>query len=149
MTSTAQVISQPISSITEEELLAMPEQDYMNDAQISFFRQLLLDERREVEQQLANLREQMSYREREADELDQALLEEENRHRLRMVDRNSQLISKIQKTLELINEGEYGYCRVSGEPIGLRRLLLRPTADLCAEEKARQESRESHFLRAR
>jgi DnaK suppressor protein len=135
--------------ITEQDLLAMSAQDYMNDDQLAFFRALLVEQKLELEESLAMARAEINSGEREADELDQALVEEENRHRLRMADRQSKLMRKIDKTIARIDDGDYGYCQVSGEPIGIPRLLLRPTAELCAEEKARQESRENHFIKVR
>ncbi|MCH2099583.1 MAG: TraR/DksA C4-type zinc finger protein, partial [Pseudomonadales bacterium] len=83
--------------------------------------------------------------ERETDELDRALSEEENRLRLRIADRESKLLPKIDEALERITLGDYGYCEETGEPIGVERLLLRPTATLCAEAKARQERMERNF----
>ncbi|GAA6169134.1 RNA polymerase-binding protein DksA [Sessilibacter corallicola] len=127
----------------------MPESEYMNDVQLSFFRSLLIEQKDEIEAQLIGVRGLMNDQAKEADELDRALVEEENRQRLRIADRQTKLMRKVVKTLNLIDEGEYGYCKVSGEPIGLPRLLIRPTADLCAEEKARQESRENHYIKVR
>ncbi|WP_353303752.1 TraR/DksA family transcriptional regulator [Sessilibacter corallicola] len=135
--------------ITKQQLLSMPESEYMNDVQLSFFRSLLIEQKDEIEAQLIGVRGLMNDQAKEADELDRALVEEENRQRLRIADRQTKLMRKVVKTLNLIDEGEYGYCKVSGEPIGLPRLLIRPTADLCAEEKARQESRENHYIKVR
>jgi len=135
--------------LTEQQLLAMPEDDYMNPVQMAFFRDLLLKEKYEVESMLDAARDFIHHQEREADELDQALVEEEHRQRLRMADRHTKLLRKIIKTISRLDEGDYGYCKVTGEPIGVQRLLLRPTADLCAEEKARQEVREHHYAKVR
>lgn len=54
------------------------------------------------------------------------------------------LLDKIDDALEVLARGEYGWCRETGEPIGLQRLLLRPTATLCIEAKEREELRERH-----
>jgi DnaK suppressor protein len=135
--------------ITKDQLLSMPESEYMNDTQLSFFRDLLVSQKGEIESQLFGVRGLITDQDREADELDRASIEEENRQRLRLADRQTKLMRKVVKTLNLIDDGEYGYCKVSGEPIGLPRLLIRPTADLCAEEKARQESRENHYIKVR
>ncbi len=136
-------------TLTEQQLLSMPDEEYMNTEQLSFFRDLLQRNREEIEEQLNSTRSEMGEFEREPDELDQAVVEEENRQRLRMADRQTKLLRKINSTINRIDDGDYGYCKISGEPIGLQRLLLRPTADLCAEEKARQESRENHFAKVR
>ncbi len=135
--------------ITKQQLLSMPESEYMNNVQLSFFRSLLIEQKDQIEAQLVGVRGLMNDQAKEADELDRALVEEENRQRLRIADRQTKLMRKVVKTLNLIDEGEYGYCKISGEPIGLPRLLIRPTADLCAEEKARQESRENHYIKVR
>ncbi len=135
--------------ITKQQLLSMPESEYMNNVQLSFFRSLLIEQKDQIEAQLVGVRGLMNDQAKEADELDRALVEEENRQRLRIADRQTKLMRKVVKTLSLIDEGEYGYCKISGEPIGLPRLLIRPTADLCAEEKARQESRENHYIKVR
>ncbi len=135
--------------LTEQQLLSMSEDDYMNDSQLAFFRSLLQREKYEVEVLLESARESMHSHQREADELDQALLEEDHRQRLRMADRQTKLLRKIHKTIARLDQGDYGYCKITGEPIGIQRLLLRPTADMCAEEKARQEVREHHFAKVR
>ncbi|WP_317931054.1 TraR/DksA family transcriptional regulator [Halioxenophilus sp. WMMB6] len=135
--------------LTQQQLLAMSDDDYMNPQQLQFFKALLMQNKLEIESQLQTTREEMGSYVREADELDQALLEEENRQRLRMADRQTKLLRKIVSTINRLDEGDYGYCKVSGEAIGLQRLLLRPTADLCAEEKARQETREHHYAKVR
>ena len=64
---------------------------------------------------------------------------------LRFLDRQTKLLPKIDDAIKRINTGDFGYCAVTGEPIGVRRLLLRPTATLCAEEKQRQERQERNF----
>lgn len=81
--------------------------------------------------------------------MDQASKEEELRLLLRQADRLSKMIRKVVDALKRINSGDYGYCRDSGDPIGLQRLLLRPTAELSLESKQRQERREQHYLHVR
>lgn len=135
--------------LTEQQLLAMSEDEYMNDSQLQFFRGLLLVEKHEVMVLLESARESMHSHQREADELDQAVLEEDHRQRLRMADRQTKLLRKITNTIARLDQGDYGYCKITGEPIGVQRLLLRPTADMCAEEKARQEVKEHHFAKMR
>lgn len=131
--------------LTREQLLNAPEEDYMNEEQLAFFKQLLLDLRAQTVKHLKETKHRLAFEEREADELDQAWLEEENILSLRIADRESKLLPKIDAALKRIEEGTYGYCEETGEPIGIRRLLLRPTATLCAEEKARQERIESLY----
>ncbi|EAR07792.1 RNA polymerase-binding protein DksA [Reinekea blandensis] len=131
--------------LTEEQLLAAPEDDYMNEEQLEFFRDLLSQQAKEVRESLASAREQLATFENEPDELDKASIEEERRMALRFLDRQTKLLPKIDQSLKRIEEGEFGFCEVTGEPIGIRRLLLRPTATLCAEEKQRQEMKERNF----
>lgn len=131
--------------LTEEQLLAAPEDDYMNEDQLEFFRDLLAKQAQEVRESLANARKQLATFENEPDELDKASIEEERRMALRFLDRQTKLLPKIDQSLKRIEEGDFGYCEVTGEPIGVRRLLLRPTATLCAEEKQRQEMKERNF----
>ena len=63
--------------------------------------------------------------------------------------RESRLITNINAALKRIESGEYGYCEETGEPIGIPRLLFRPTAKLCIEAKERQEQKEHHYRKAR
>jgi len=131
--------------LTQEELIAAPEEDYMNDEQMEFFRNLLTEMADEIRQQIETSRKELQTMQYEADELDKAALEEERRLQLRFLDRQSKLLPKIGEALKRIESGDFGYCEVTGEPIGVRRLLARPTATLCAEEKMRQERKEQNF----
>ncbi|MNJ51794.1 RNA polymerase-binding transcription factor DksA [compost metagenome] len=67
---------------------------------------------------------------------------------MRLLEREKKLLDKMDEALERLACGEYGWCRESGEPIGLKRLLLRPTASLSIEAKERQEQREKHLRHA-
>ncbi|MFI8746417.1 RNA polymerase-binding protein DksA [Pseudomonas sp. NPDC077186] len=129
---------------TEAELLAQPADAYMNDAQQRFFRALLLAQRAElqarVDEEFAELRE----RETSSDVADIGSAEEQRQWQLRLLEREKKLLDKIDQALERLARGEYGWCAETGEPIGLKRLLLRPTATLCIEAKERQEQREKH-----
>lgn len=131
--------------LTEEQLLAAPEEEYMNDEQLAFFRELLKQQADEVRESLKEARETLTTFENEPDELDKASIEEERRMNLRFLDRQTKLLPKIEDALKRIDSGDFGFCEVTGEPIGIRRLLLRPTATLCAEEKQRQERQERNF----
>ncbi|MBE0465027.1 MAG: RNA polymerase-binding protein DksA [Halomonadaceae bacterium] len=133
----------------EAKILAMPACDYMNDEQLAFFRQRLLDERHEVEMHLKEMKEVIASHERDSDEADQASFEEELRLSLRQADRESRLVNNIDAALRRIDNGDYGYCEETAEPIGIARLLFRPTARLSIEAKERQESQEHHYRKAR
>lgn len=127
----------------------MPEGDYMNDRQLAFFRERLLSERAALEAHLKEVKAAIASHERDSDEADQASFEEELRLALRQADRESRLINNIEATLKRINSGDYGYCEETGDPIGIPRLLLRPTAKLSIEAKERQEQKENHYRKAR
>nr|WP_275437139.1 MULTISPECIES: RNA polymerase-binding protein DksA [unclassified Halomonas] len=127
----------------------MPDSDYMNDEQLAFFRQRLLEERDEIEAHLQEIRRVIASHERDSDEADQAAFEEELSLALRQADRESRLLNSIAAALKRIESGDYGYCDETGEPIGLARLMFRPTAKLCIEAKERQEQHEHHYRKAR
>ena len=130
--------------MTEQDLLAQSCADYMNEAQQGFFRELLLSQRTElqarIDAEFLVLREQ----ETNSDPADVGSAEEQRQWQLRLLEREKKLLDKIDDALELLVRGEYGWCRETGEPIGLQRLLLRPTATLCIEAKEREELRERH-----
>lgn len=130
-------------------LLASAEDEYMNVAQLAFFRQRLLNERAELEAHLNEVKTAIASHELDSDEADQASFEEELRLSLRQADRESRLITNIDAALKRIESGDYGFCEETGEPIGLQRLLFRPTAKLSIEAKERQERKEHHFRKAR
>ena len=130
---------------TEKQLLAQPKKNYMNDEQHAFFIEKLTTLREEIKAHTASIMSELSEQEHEFDELDIATMQEENRMRLRLLDRERKLLPKIEKSLANIADGSYGYCAETGEPIGLPRLLIRPTATLCAEEKNRQEHIEKGY----
>lgn len=131
--------------MTEDELLSQAPAAYMNEIQQQFFRRLLLDQRADlqarIEEEFQALREQEVL----SDPADIGSAEEERQWRLRSLEREKKLLDKIDQALERLARGEYGWCEETGEPIGLRRLLLRPTATLCIEAKERQEHKERHL----
>ena len=131
--------------LTEKKLLAQPKKNYMNDEQLEFFKNRLLTMKEEIKEHTTSIMSELSNQEHEFDELDIATNQEENRMRLRLLDRERKLLPKIEKSLGMIEDGSYGYCVETGEPIGLPRLLIRPIATLCAEEKNRQEHIEKGY----
>lgn len=130
--------------LDETELLAQPAADYMNEAQQRFFRELLLRQRGELQARIAGEFEGLRERETSSDPADIGSAEEQRQWQLRLLEREKKLLDKIDEALDRLARGEYGWCRETGEPIGLQRLLLRPTASLCIEAKERQEQREKH-----
>ncbi|MCG8393502.1 MAG: TraR/DksA C4-type zinc finger protein [Pseudomonadales bacterium] len=133
-------------AISEQTLLAMPASEYMSAVQRHFFRNRLLRLARDCEQEMDSARRTLRTP-TQADPLDAAVDEEACRHQLRFLERRQGLLAKARAALRRLENGEYGYCRHSGEPIGLRRLLARPTTEYCAEVKARLEQNERHYQR--
>lgn len=129
----------------EQKLLKMPASSYMNAEQTAFFqarletmRQNLLDASQDT---LNHLRESVAL----PDINDRATHEEELALEYRVRDRERKLLRKVEQALVRLRNGEYGYCEVSGQPIGLARLLARPTATLCIEEQDRHERLERNY----
>ncbi|NYT82695.1 RNA polymerase-binding protein DksA [Alcaligenaceae bacterium] len=131
--------------LTEKELLAMPEADYMNQAQLAFFRNRL----KELEQEILNNADATTENLRETqfvpDPADRATIEEEHALELRTRDRERKLLKKVQQSITRIDSGEYGWCEETGEPIGIARLLARPTATLSLEAQERREMRQKLY----
>lgn len=128
----------------EISLLAMDEADYMNDEQLAFFDARLAELRRQTLDEIEASKQDINY-DRVSDVSDRATLEEEAQIALRLADRKRQLIPKIDKARQRIRQGEYGYCLESGEPIGLERLLIRPTAEYSTDIKNINEKRERRY----
>ncbi|MEN3111074.1 RNA polymerase-binding protein DksA [Uliginosibacterium paludis] len=126
-------------ALTEAALLKMPESDYMNAEQLEFFRERLVGMRDELQLKVDETVEHMREQEVVADPADRATVEEEHALELRTRDRERKLLKKIEQALARINDESYGYCEETGEPIGLARLLARPTATLSVEAQARRE----------
>lgn len=118
-------------------------EEFMNPRQQAFFRRLLLDWKKNIvaesETTLASLQDGPL---REPDLTDRASSETDWAIELRTRDRQRKLIAKIDAALRRIDEGEYGYCEVTGEPISLKRLDARPIATLSLEAQERHERRE-------
>ena len=125
--------------LTEAEILAMPEDDYMNPAQLEFFRERLSKMREELLENAASTGANLRENELVADPADRATVEEEHALELRVRDRERKLIKKIEEALGRIDEGEYGWCEETGDPIGIGRLLARPTATLSIDAQERRE----------
>lgn len=134
-----------VMPLNDAELLAMPESDYMNEAQLAYFKAKLTAMRDEI---LENARETgVHLKENEvfADPNDRATVEEENLLEQRVRDRERKLLKKINSSLTRIEAGEYGYCQETGDPIGLPRLLARPTAELSIEAQEKHERLEKLY----
>nr|WP_211218449.1 RNA polymerase-binding protein DksA [Tepidiphilus margaritifer] len=118
----------------------MPEEEYMSPRQLKFFKHLLLEEKRKLLEKAAETTQSLQQEnEVTPDWTDRATIEEEQALELRVRDRERKLMKKIDEALERIEKGTYGWCEETGEPIGIRRLLARPTATLCLEAQERHE----------
>jgi DnaK suppressor protein len=120
-----------------------PDEDFMNPRQMDYFRAKLLEWRddllRESRETLASLQSDSL---REPDVTDRASSETDWSIELRTRDRQRKLLAKIDAALRRIDEGEYGYCEVTGEPISLARLEARPIATMTLEAQERHERNE-------
>ncbi|MBS0444721.1 MAG: RNA polymerase-binding protein DksA [Proteobacteria bacterium] len=132
--------------LTEAEVLAMPESEYMNDKQIDFFRNRLQSLKDDL---LSNAGETTEHLREDTsivpDPADRATIEEEHALELRTRDRERKLLKKISQSLARLESGDYGFCDETGEPIGLGRLIARPTATLSLEAQQRRELKQKMF----
>ena len=131
--------------LTEEEVLKMSEDDYMNPAQLAFFK----DRLQKLEQDLIKNAGQTTENLRETtlvpDPADRATIEEEHALELRTRDRERKLLKKVQQSIASIDTGDYGWCVETGEPIGVARLMARPTATLSLEAQQRRELKQKLY----
>lgn len=135
--------------MTQDELLQQPAEAYMNAGQLAYFHTLLLAERRGLQERISEEFESLKSHEINSDPADIGSTEEARQWQLRVLEREKKLLDKIDEALERLARGEYGWCAETGEAIGLKRLLLRPTASLSVEAKERQEMRERHTQKGR
>jgi DnaK suppressor protein len=125
--------------LTDAEVLKMPAKDYMNEAQLAFFKLRLQEMRDEILRKADETVEHMREQDNVADPADRATVEEEHALELRTRDRERKLLKKIEQSITRIDAGDYGFCEETGEPIGVARLLARPTATLSIEAQERRE----------
>ena len=134
------------NELTDEEVKAMPDSEYMNDKQLAFFRHKLSILKSEIHasagQTTENLREDTVV---VPDPADRATIEEEHALELRTRDRERKLLKKIEQSISRIDAGDYGYCDETGEAIGVGRLIARPTASLSLEAQQRRELKQKLF----
>jgi DnaK suppressor protein len=134
---------QATAVLVQAEYRPSEDEEFMNERQLEFFRQKLLDWKEEI---LKESRETLTHLKAETenhpDLADRASSETDRALELRTRDRQRKLISKIDEALRRIEDGSYGYCEETGEPISLARLEARPTATLSLEAQERHERRE-------
>ena len=138
--------TKPVHQLSDAELLAMPDSEYMNDVQMAAFRLKLVALKQDIlanaGQTTEHLREDTSV---VPDPADRATIEEEHALELRTRDRERKLLKKIEQSIGRIDSGDYGYCDEAGEAIGVGRLLARPTATLSLEAQQRRELKQKMF----
>ncbi len=131
------------STLLSPDYVPSDDEEFMNDRMLAFFRNRLLDWRAELlrdsDQTIQNLQEETR---QEADIADRASSETDRALELRTRDRGRKLISKIDAALGRIEDGSYGFCTETGEPISLRRLMARPIATMTLQAQERHERME-------
>ena len=138
--------TKPVEQLSDAELLSMPDSEYMNDKQMAVFRLKLSILKQDILNSASDTTEHL----REdtvvvPDPADRATIEEEHALELRTRDRERKLLKKIEQSINRIDTGDYGYCDETGEPIGVGRLLARPTATLSLEAQQRRELKQKMF----
>ena len=135
-----------VDQLSDAEVQAMPDTEYMNDKQMAFFRLKLVVLKHDI---LENAGETTEHLREDTvvvpDPADRATIEEEHALELRTRDRERKLLKKIEQSIMRIDAGDYGYCDETGEPIGVGRLLARPTATLSLEAQQRRELKQKMF----
>ncbi len=135
-----------VEELSDAEILAMSDDEYMNDKQMAYFRlkltQLKQDILASAGQTTEHLREDTVV---VPDPADRATIEEEHALELRTRDRERKLLKKIEQSIQRIDAGDYGFCDETGEAIGVGRLLARPTATLSLEAQQRRELKQKMF----
>ena len=122
------------------------DEEYMNDMQLEYFRQKLENWKKSiVSQSIDTLEDLRQGGLNQPDEIDRASMETDKSLDLRTKDRIRKLISQIDEALDRIEDGTYGYCEETGEPIGLDRLEARPVATLSIEAQERHERMEKTY----
>ena len=138
--------TKPVDQLTDAELVAMSDDEYMNDTQMAYFRlklsRLKVDILSSAGETTEHLREDTVV---VPDPADRATIEEEHALELRTRDRERKLLKKIEQSIARIDAGDYGYCDETGEAIGVGRLLARPTANLSLEAQQRRELKQKMF----
>ncbi len=136
----------PVERLSDAELLAMPDSEYMNEVQLAAFKLKLSILKRDI---LSNAGETTEHLREDTsvvpDPADRATIEEEHALELRTRDRERKLLKKIEQSIARIDAGDYGYCDETGEAIGVGRLLARPTATLSLEAQQRRELKQKMF----
>ena len=133
------------AGLSEAQILKMGEKDYMNAAQLAFFKARLQQLERDLLRNAGETTEHLRETVLVPDPADRATIEEEHALELRTRDRERKLLKKVQQSIASIDSGDYGWCEETGEPIGVPRLLARPTATLSLEAQQRRELKQKLY----
>lgn len=137
--------SKAVKLLTEAEVIKQAKTDYMSKEQLEFFRHKLLELQQELRDNAGATTEHLRELSVAPDPADRATQEEEHALELRTRDRERKLLKKVDGALMRIEDGSYGYCEETGEPIGIQRLLARPTATLTIEAQERREMKQKMY----
>ena len=130
---------------SDEQILRMSASDYMNEVQLQYFRDKLMEMKRQLVENAGETSEHLRENDMVPDPADRATIEEEHALELRTRDRERKLMKKIDQSIARIDDGSYGYCEETGDPIGVPRLLARPTATLSVEAQQRRELKQKLY----
>jgi DnaK suppressor protein len=133
------------AQLTDEQIMKMSEQDYMNPVQLAFFKSRLQQLEKDLLKNAGETTEHLRETVLVPDPADRATIEEEHALELRTRDRERKLLKKVQQSILAIDSGDYGWCEETGEPIGIPRLLARPTATLSLEAQQRRELKQKLY----
>ena len=133
------------AGLTEAQVLKQPESEYMSKDQLAFFKEKLVELRGQILHNATDTGEHLRDNEVATDPSDRATQEEEYTLELRTRDRERKLLKKVDKVIRMVDDGSFGWCEETGEPIGLARLIARPTATLSIEAQERRERMQKLF----
>ncbi len=135
-----------VEQLVDSEVMAMPDSEYMNEKQTAYFRHKLVLLKQDMHNNAGETTEHLrTDTVVTPDPADRATIEEEHALELRTRDRERKLLKKIEQSINRIDAGDYGFCDETGEPIGVGRLLARPTATLSLEAQQRRELKQRMF----
>ena len=134
-----------ISALEEQIKKSAKTEEYMSDVQLELFRKLLEETYRITLSQINEAQKEINKPASEADAIDNASIESEMALKVKIVERQNKLLFKINESISMIDNKTYGYCVETGEPIGIARLILRPTATLSVDAKSIKEESEKDY----
>jgi DnaK suppressor protein len=134
-----------VALLSEEQVRQMADKDYMNAEQLAFFKARLQQLEKDLLKNAGETTEHLRETVLVPDPADRATIEEEHALELRTRDRERKLLKKVQQSIASIDSGEYGWCEETGEPIGIPRLIARPTATLSLEAQQRRELKQKLY----